>query len=402
MTGLGKLAEEVRQTQEAQLEDSARRVAVRNRLLARHRPRRRVPVWAGGAAALAAAAAVVFALLPDGEAPLTFSAAAEPAQVGDFLAAPHAETLPLTFSDGSTVELAPQSRARVHGLSERGAQLQLEQGTAKVDVVHRDDTQWSVKSGPYTVHVVGTRFSVGWDARSQRFSLDMEEGQVRVEGPGIAARTVRAGEQLTLDPARVATSEPIVVEAVAPTAEDPSALLRVDEPAPEPVEPTSIESPQDRRVDLVAFRSRAADAHYGDAVTGLGGNGFNQIVQAGSMSDLEKLADAARRTHDQRAPQAYRALRSRFGGTRPAVDASFHLGRYHFHANRSELAQRWLQTYLRESPNGPWAREALGRLLELHDRGGDTAQTQRLAAEYLRRFPHGPHADFAANRTSTR
>jgi outer membrane protein assembly factor BamD (BamD/ComL family) len=58
-------------------------------------------------------------------------------------------------------------------------------------------------------------------------------------------------------------------------------------------------------------------------------------------------------------------------------------------------AIRWYDTYLAESPGGPFVAEALGRKLVAVVESGDTVGARSVAREYLRRFPHGAHAVYA-------
>src|SRR5688572_22427196 len=90
---------------------------------------------------------------------------------GDPIFAPSTGSVPLSFSDGSSVELAPGSRASVGELSRHGAELTLAAGNASVHVVHREQTRWLVNAGPFRVRVTGTRFEVGWDPKSDEFRL---------------------------------------------------------------------------------------------------------------------------------------------------------------------------------------------------------------------------------------
>ncbi len=86
-----------------------------------------------------------------------------PGTVGAFVAeAPGASATELRFSDGSSVVLEPKARVRVAGTTRYGAVLSVEDGHARVDVVHRTGTSWSIAAGPYTVDVLGTSFDIGW------------------------------------------------------------------------------------------------------------------------------------------------------------------------------------------------------------------------------------------------
>src|SRR5262249_50558242 len=66
--------------------------------------------------------------------------AAAPGALGAVLAARDDGELPLDFSDGSHVAIAPGGRLAVEAVAARGATLALERGRAEVHVVHREQT----------------------------------------------------------------------------------------------------------------------------------------------------------------------------------------------------------------------------------------------------------------------
>src|SRR5687767_10318350 len=72
--------------------------------------------------------------------PLTFSVQGTSGEVGQFLAAPPSEPIPIAFSDGSEVDLAPRARARVASLGAKGARVLVESGTVHVAVIHKEQT----------------------------------------------------------------------------------------------------------------------------------------------------------------------------------------------------------------------------------------------------------------------
>src|SRR5262249_11895496 len=126
----------------------------------------------------------------------------EPGVVGGWIAAPPLVELPIRFSDGSLLRLAPAGRARVVSMDTNGAEGALERGSLDVSVVHRAGTRWLVRVGPFQIHVVGTRFEVQWDAVSERLEVALREGAISVSGPVVGdARAVRAGERITVSPA---------------------------------------------------------------------------------------------------------------------------------------------------------------------------------------------------------
>jgi TolA-binding protein len=99
--------------------------------------------------------------------------------------------------------------------------------------------------------------------------------------------------------------------------------------------------------------------------------------------------------HNDLARQALFGLRARYPGTARASDAAFFLGRLaETPSSSSGAAVTWYETYLRESVQGPYAGEALGREIALLART-DRARAQKVAQLYLERFPHGTQAELA-------
>ena len=101
------------------------------------------------------------------------------------------------FSEGTEVALTPGTRLRVMARTEHGAALALDRGRARFAVTHRTGARWSVASGPYTVEVVGTKFSVDWSPRDQRLVVDLASGVVQVRGASVGGPVgMHPGERL--------------------------------------------------------------------------------------------------------------------------------------------------------------------------------------------------------------
>ena len=98
---------------------------------------------------------------------------------------------------------------------------------------------------------------------------------------------------------------------------------------------------------------------------------------------------------ENRFRKALLALRKRFSSHTLASEAAFHLGRIEETAEDRKAALGWYTQYLKDSPRGVFAAEALGRQMEgvAHLQGRSAARP--LAEQYLKRFPSGDFADTA-------
>lgn len=331
-------------------------------------------------------------------------------QLGQPLVVPANAPVRLDFSDGSRLDLSAKARGRVVRSHARGATVQLEQGTLRAWIVRRAKSEWQVQMGPFVVDVVGTRFDTTWQAEKQRFSLTLHEGSVSVSGPVVGAkRTITAGETLRVSCANGELTlvrergEPVSAskadQAVQP---DSSALAPVTRSARSV--PSSTRAPS--RIARAAtpshartapdFRALARSHEYARALEAAERADFAALCRAADATDLLLLGDAARLAGNaDRAEEAYRAVRKRFGGP-SATQAAFLLGRLAFEARSAYAdAARYFALSLVEAPDGPFARDASGRLMESLDRSGDTTGARGAAERYVARYPDGPHASLA-------
>ena len=360
--------------------------------------------WPLGLAAALLVAALVALLRP--REPLRFALGTiDPGAVGAWIAAPPGDELPIRFSDGSLLRLAPGGRARVAAVDADGAELALERGALDLAVVHRAGTRWRVRVGPFLVHVIGTRFETSWDPVTEQFGVALREGAITVSGPVVGdARAVHAGERLTVSPAK-GTLEVSALDAVAPppSAAPSAPALSVDPPAPlPPARPSAAEPAPPRTApaphpSAPGWRALARDAKYKDALAAAELEGFDTLCAAASASDLRALGDAARLGGSPaRAAQALAAVRARFPGSPEAAAAAFILGRIAQDRSRDPAgAAAWFTRYLSEQPGGELAAEAAGRLVEARDAMDDDAGARAAAERYLAAYPNGSHAGYA-------
>jgi hypothetical protein len=361
-----------------------------------------VPCFALGAAALLVVA--LYRLGPAGKpAPLHYVVEGAAVGPGEAIETTAEAPARLLFSDQSQISVAPATRVAVTSVGPHGSRIALADGALDVDVHHLPGTAWRFDAGPFSVNVVGTAFRLAFAAKDGRLSLQMHSGRVEVRGPTAdRVTTLRAGDSVELF-AHPAPAGPSPAESTtAPTVPLAApATAPAEEPAPEPV----ARSPRKRSAHLEDTEASPvtgtwprliAAGDFAAVVRDAQERGLDSVFAAASAGDLNALADAARYTRrNDLARQALLALRARFAGTPRAADAAFFLGRLAETADASaQAAVRWYDTYLAESPRGPYAGEALGRQVAILART-DRTRGRAAAASYLERLPAGPEADLA-------
>ncbi len=431
--------------EEARTKNDAARAAVRAKIVAREVPRLRTE-WGtrgpnapfrpnirfGIVATLALAAAITltvfFAWRPKEDVGLAHAPASEATVepplsfvVGDgqheeqgseglFIAAPSTGETPVTFSDGSTLRLAPSARLRVARIAHEGARVHVESGAVHVSVVHASthETRWAVEAGPFEVRVTGTKFDVVYDPASTGLVVRMQEGSVFVRGCGLLGdegRRLVAGERLEVSCTHksMTVSAADTEEATANALPSPSVSV-ISAPALLPAAPTSTTSatsalapPAPSKTDGAAVMALVRRGAHAEALAAAEADGFGPTCDALGAPELLLLADAARYAgRFERATEALEMIRARFAGSDAAATAAFELGRIAMDIQRDvTTAGDQFETYLRERPGGSLAREALGRAIEARSRAGDHGRAERLAVRYLAAYPDGPHAKLA-------
>jgi hypothetical protein len=370
------------------------------------RARRR---WLAVPAVLAFAAALALAVtaLRAGPSEPSFEVGdkKEIGRVGTWIAAPDGAELPIRFFDGSSITVAPRTRARVTSLEATGAHVLIERGRAVVAVVHRENTRWEIAAGPFQVSVLGTRFTVSWDPEGEVLRLHLREGQVLVSGSFLQnPQRVSQGQTLRAF-CREGRSEIVELENGG-GAEQPSSAASIATPStlvqPDALKPREVEgelrSPGSQPLrqswlDLAAagkFREAVASAEHG---------GFEAECRRASGRDLLTLGDAARLAQNPtRARQAYLAAHDKLpGGGR----ATYGLGLVAFDQQR-DLAEaaKWFEIYVARNSRGGLRGEAQGRLIEAYQRLGNSEKARRVAQQYLIEYPTGAHAALARQLTS--
>lgn len=339
------------------------------------------------AGALAIAALVVLWITFFGDRPLQFEVAGRPAVAEDWLSASPQESVPIRFSNGASVLLSPGSRGRITELRSTGATVDLVHGTASVAIPPMQQQQWLFLAGPFRVKVVGTRFDLTWDNARQQMDLKLLDGSVEVEAPWLSPQRVVAGQSLRLIvPHEADDAAATDCPADVPNANDISPV----EKATSTTKPAPIRSQQ---APAPSWQTLAVAGDFREAFARAQAAGFDQLVAQSNASDLLLLGDTSRYAgHGAKARQCYQALRQRFSSTSEGSRALFRLGVLDFPSPNSVV---FFETFLRERPADPLAPEALGRILEVHHRSGNTSQAKVVAQRYLASYPTGAHAKLA-------
>jgi hypothetical protein len=404
-----RLGREVAAEQDAELAHDLSLGAVRARLGGRSgRERWRGARWLAFAATLALAAALVLWLAKRSQAPLAASLGGRTLAVGEWVSASEQGAPPIRFSDGAEVALSQGSRARLATLDSVGAHLVLESGSLDVRVPPHHGARYRLSLGPFAVDVTGTRFDVGFRPSDEVFTLTLHEGKVMVSGCMLGeGRMLLAGEALkascrtgqfeisALGSPKDRTGAPGAPEAAA-AADGATPMPSAPSPVETPAAP-ALDAPHEAAPVAPSWQSLAKQGRFDDAYAAIGDGGFDTAVSKASSAELSLLGDTARFAgRPSAALAAYQALRARAAGSAAAKQAAFSIARVHFDQRAAYAeAARWFRTYLAEQPQGPFAREAEGRLIEALSRSGDSAGAQRAAEGYLAKYPNGAHARVA-------
>ena len=293
----------------------------------------------------------------------------------------------LRFSDGSEFSLEPGTDVRVSDVSPHGGRVSLI-GGARVAIAKKPGAAWTVAAGPYVVRVTGTAFDVSWSPQEQTFEVAMQSGSVVVEGPlidgGIA---LKRGQRLSGG----LGSQKLVVEDIKAESR-PASTATIG--AVQPDEPVTNAPSSGAKAPELGWAKSVAQGNFAEVLEDAERRGVEHTLATAPLGELQALADAAR--YGRRTALARRVLqaeRSRFPGSRAAVEAAFFLGR--IVEDEGGDAIEWYDRYLAESRSGSYASQALGRKMMLVYGRRGAAKTQKLAEDYLSRYPKGPYASAA-------
>ena len=387
------------------------------------------------------------------EAAITYSSYGGQPSAANYLVAPTArpgqavaqELAGLRFSDGSEIKASAGARLRVDSIQSRGARVFLEQGATRTHVEHGERSNWVFVAGPFDVHVTGTTFNLAWEASSQTVDLELIEGSVSVTSPlGPSHIEVKTGQRFRasallgtmqlesadgphaaqsvpdqdLQDGAGATDEPLDLQ---PSQRDKThrassrthqhvrrgqALRRAKLRARDGASQRMAADSEQRQANPGEQSADEADANAAGSFSDLmragafarvielaTAAGLSQTLERGSADDVRALADAARYLHrTDLAVRSLTVLRTRFPGAHQGTAAAFLLGRTYENAGQQVEARRFYELYLRETPSGEFAAEALAGRMRMVAAASGPDMAQPIAEEYLRRFPRGVHA----------
>jgi ferric-dicitrate binding protein FerR (iron transport regulator) len=103
----------------------------------------------------------------------------------------------LRFSDGSEVAIGAGAQLRIAALRARGAELELERGSVRVDVAHQPGALWRLRAGDYRMDGNGASFEIDFEPDQHSLDVDLASGSLFVSGPAYQAQ-VAAGEHLSV------------------------------------------------------------------------------------------------------------------------------------------------------------------------------------------------------------
>lgn len=313
---------------------------------------------------------------------------AETELVGSWVSAED-ETKQLSFSDGTLLALHPHTKLRVRETTHRGATVDLGQGRTLARIKPLEGAKWQFIAGPFRVRVTGTEFDLSWDPDGQVLELALHQGSVLLSGPTLSGeRAVRKGQFLRVEvPSDARASAEASRENNSTAADVPKAVP--DEPsAPSPERSKSGQAPSD-------WEKALSEGKPEEAISAVKSAGESHVLNAASSQQLWSLSQSARLSGQPvLARDALLALRKRHG-TRGQT--SYLLGKISAdQLGATSEAITWFETYLKETPGGSLAEQAMGRLAELQ---AGTSAGRRAAKRYLEHYPRGSYANFCRSQS---
>jgi transmembrane sensor len=291
-----------------------------------------------------------------------------------------------------------EGEAELEPLDNTGSRfdVHLKKGRVRFEVQPGGPRRWIIESGPATVEVIGTGFTVDRGAHS--VDIDVLHGIVLVRGENVPSHVQRltAGGHLHVeDIAPHASEAPApVVKAPPPAAPAPvpgpptrvhPAKPKVIPVAPVPV-PTPVSAPAPE------WESLAKTNKYAEAYAALGNKGTSSVdIDHLPVDQLMTLADVARLSgHAHEAVTVLARVPERFPEDRNASLAAFTRGRIELDdlGHPANAAEAFAQALTLGLP-AALQEDALARLVEARLQAQDFAGANTALRDYEARFPSG-------------
>lgn len=270
---------------------------------------------------------------------------------------------------GGSISLDEDARGRLDESRAEGTRFDLHEGRASFDVKLREKSPFSVVAGEYRIVVVGTKFSVAYQAPDV-LDVIVTEGVVEVHLPSrVESLQVHAGESLAASSAGFSLKKGSA-----------SPFSASELPAPPP--PTT----------ALDWRKLYHEGKYEAACRAARAEQPTKLRSTLDVTGLVDLAGALGLCGETDAALVtLQTARKRFPGTPEANDALFLIGRIHAKRGSSLEATSHFEGYLQGGSGGRFAAEALGRLIELHRAAGHHDEAKKFAARYLKIAPQGAY-----------
>jgi transmembrane sensor len=277
------------------------------------------------------------------------------------------------LSDGSTAfRLTPNTELALEVDSVAHSVLRLGAGAASFAVQPRGERPFVVRSDPFEVRVIGTKFTLTRSAE-RALRVEVSEGKVEVSGPAGVAR-LSAGESQVFP---ASEAKPAAPESA------PENLPQSLPDAAPPLPRSSTSNPAAGH-----WRSLAHSKDYEGAFAALQREGGSAVKD--EPKDLLLAADVARLSgHPAEAVQHLTGLLRRFPQDSRAASAAFTLGRLHEQSGKPDRAAQSFARVRTLAPGGPLAEDALAHEVENLARSGQASVARARAEEYLRLYPNG-------------
>lgn len=346
--------------------------------------------WALGAASAMAILVAVWAFrefsASNSDAALTVAVeSTETELVGHWVSVEN-ETKQLSFSDGTVLGLHPHTKLRVRETTNKGATVDLGRGRTLARIKPLEGAKWNFMAGPFQVRVTGTEFDLSWDPDGQVLELALHQGSVLLSGPTLEGeRAVRKGQFLRVE---VPLDREVAPRGSRANDRDPTTADSATVPSSEQNKTSAERSKNGAAVS--DWQKALTDGTPAEAVSAVKAAGESHVLSSASSQQLWSLSQSARLSgRPELARDALLALRTRHG-TRGQT--SYLLGKISAdQLGETSEAIAWFETYLKETPGGSLAEQAMGRLAELQ---AGTSAGQRAAKRYVENYPRGSYANF--------